>query len=358
MTSKEYVIAALHGERTETVPAGLHGWGMYKFAHAGRLSDYSLEKQMWHIHGDELFYIERDFQHTFKPDFMQLAEAFFESKKKNIHHPEYAGLLKAVRRFDSKGVIDEFLDFVYDESDGLFENKLSHMRNLADNFGDEVFILFTTEGPVHDLLDVDGVLGFEDGMVALVQNPPFFDYLLAAMYERQMKYVDKALLYGAHGYSQSFSYLCPDMSSPEIYRQRILPVQKAFYLEVENRGLLPILCAWGWVTPIIQYMGHSGIRGIMVEESRKSFTNDIGEIRELLDRGIGLFGNVNGEHTLLHGSVEDVRKEVARQIERAGRQGGFISSSGTPIAFGTPPENVHALIEGAREYGVQGGTVL
>lgn len=350
MTPREKVMAALHGERTETVPGGLHGWGMYKFAHAGRLSDYSLEKEMWKIHGNELLGIESDFQETFQPDFMQLAEGLFESKKEIIHNTAHAGLLQAVRRLESRTVIDEFLDLVYDESDELFEKKLGHMRDLAERFGDKIFIICTTEGPVHDLLDSDGVLGFEEGMIALVQDPPLFDYLLSCMFEHQLVYVDKARVYGAHSYSQSFSYLCPDMSSPEVYRQRIFPIQRSFYNEVERRGLIPILCAWGWVTPIVRYMGETGIRGLMVEESRKSFTNDIGEIREELDNDIGLFGNVSGEQTLLHGSVQDVRNEVRGQIEQAGRRGGFISSSGTPIAFGTPPENVHALIDAAKEY--------
>jgi uroporphyrinogen-III decarboxylase len=65
---------------------------------------------------------------------------------------------------------------------------------------------------------------------------------------------------------------------------------------------------------------------------------------------MGLFGNVSGEQTLLSGTVQDVRAEVIGQIEVAGKRGGFISSSGTPIAFGTPPENVHALIDTAKEY--------
>jgi hypothetical protein len=350
MTPKHKVMAALHGERTETVPGGLHGWGMYKFAHASRLSDYSLEKEMWKIYGDELLRIESDFQETFRPDFMQLAEAFFESKKEIIHDTAHDGLLHAVRKLESRGVIDEFLDLVYDEPDELFERKFGHMRDLADRYGEEIFIIFTTEGPVHDLLDSDGVLGFEEGMVALVQAPPLFDYLLQGMFERQLRYVEKARKYGAHSYSQSFSYLCPDMASPDMYRERVFPIQRSFYRAVESMGLVPILCAWGWVTPIARYLRETGIRGLMIEESRKSFINDIGEIREELGDGIGLFGNVSGEHTLLHGSVQDVRDEVLRQIEQAGVRGGFICSSGTPIAFGTPPENVHALIDTAKEY--------
>jgi uroporphyrinogen-III decarboxylase len=59
---------------------------------------------------------------------------------------------------------------------------------------------------------------------------------------------------------------------------------------------------------------------------------------------------VSGEHTLLHGTVREVQREVIEQIKKAGMNGGFLSSSGTPIAFGTPAENVKALIETAKQY--------
>ena len=88
----------------------------------------------------------------------------------------------------------------------------------------------------------------------------------------------------------------------------------------------------------------------MIEESRKNFTQDVGDVKRELGDEIGLFGNVSGEHTLLHGMVDDVKREVIEQIRKAGRNGGFLSSSGTPIAFGTPPENVKALIDAAKEY--------
>ena len=350
MTPKEKVIRALHGERTETVPVGLHGWGMYKFAHAGMLSDYSLEKEMWKVHGDDLLGIESDFQDTFEPDFMQLAEAFFESKKEILRDPRHSGLLAAVRRLESKELVDELLDLVYREPDRLFERKFGHMRGLSSRYGDDVFIVFTTEGPVHDLLDSDGILGFEQGMVTLVQHPELFVHILEGMYRRQLRYVEKVKEYGVHAYSQSFSYLSSDLVSPEMYRQTVFPLQREFYCEVERLGLVPIMCSWGYVTPIVRYFRETGIRGLMVEESRKSFTNDIGEIRRELGNEVGLFGNVSGEHTLLHGTAADVRHEVEEQIRKAGMSGGFIVSTGTPIAFGTPPENVHALIDTARGY--------
>jgi uroporphyrinogen-III decarboxylase len=355
MTPKDKVIRALRGERTDTVPVGLHGWGMYKFAHAGRLSDYSLEREMWKIHGEELAQIEIDFQKDFQPDFMQLAEAFFESKKEIINAGQHRKLLSAVRSLDSKPVVDEFLDLVYGESNELFELKFGHIPILSARFGDEVLIILTTEGPIHDLLDSDGILGFEEGMCALIEHHDMLMYIVEGMFSRQLNYARKTWEYGAHAYSQSFSYLSADLVSPDMYRDTLFPLQRDFYREVGRMGLIPILCSWGYVTPIVKYFREIGIGGLMVEESRKSFTNDIGTIKNALGGDIGLFGNVSGEHTLLHSTAREVRREVENQIESAGRNGGFIVSSGTPIAFGTPTENLHSLIDSAKNYRMQKG---
>ena len=179
MNPKERTIRALHGERTDTVPAGLHGWGMYKFAFAGIASDYSQEKEAWTIHGEELAQIEEEFQETFKPDFMHLAEAFFESKKERINDPTHSRLLEAVRKLESRKVIDEFLDIVYLSAQELGETrKFDHLGILAHKYGDEFFIFLETEGPVHDLLDEDGVMGFERGMTHILDNPKMLMYLM------------------------------------------------------------------------------------------------------------------------------------------------------------------------------------
>ncbi len=59
--------------------------------------------------------------------------------------------------------------------------------------------------------------------------------------------------------------------------------------------------------------------------------------------------NIPQESVVIPETIDGVRKEVINQIQKAGRSGGFLSSSGTPIAFGTPPENVKALIDAAKE---------
>ena len=351
MNPKQRTLKALHGEKTDAVAAGLHGWGMYKFAFAGVLSDYSREKEAWRIHGRELADIEVKFHETFKPDFMHLAEAFFESKKERINDPAHSRLLHAVRKLESRSTIDEFLDIVYLSARDLGKTgKFDHLRILADKYGDEFFIFLETEGPIHDLLDEDGIMGFQLGMTQILDRPGMLTYLIEAMYRRQLRYVEAVKNYGAHGYAQSVSYFGADLVSPEVYKNHLVPIQKDFYTEVERMGLVPIMNFWGNIGPIARYIRHTGIRGLLIDESRKGYVLDVGEIKRDLGSDIGLFGNVSAEHTLGTGSVEDVRREVISQIEKAAMNGGFLSCCGPPITFGTPVENVKALVDAARNY--------
>ncbi|MDO9464421.1 MAG: uroporphyrinogen decarboxylase family protein [bacterium] len=351
MNSKELVIRALHGEKTDIIPAGVHGWGMYKFALMGIVSDYSKEKEAWKIHGEELAKIEENFQEIFNPDYMHLAEAFFESKKEIINGPKYKELLEAVRKLNSEKVIDEFLDIVYLSAEELKKKKkFDHLKILSKKYGDDIFIFLETEGPIHDIFDSDGIMGFEHGMVQMIDNPKLFFYLGEGMYRRQLKYVEAVKDCGAHGYAQSISYLGADLSSPEIYKNYVVPIQKEFYKEVEKIGLIPIMNFWGNVTPIVKYIKTTNIKGVLIDESRKGYVLDVGEIKRELGNEIGLFGNVSSEHTLLKGSVEDVKNEVISQIKKTGLNGGFLSCCGPPITFGTPVENVKALIDTARNF--------
>ncbi len=351
MTSKELVLRTLEGQKVQRVPAGLHGWGLYKFAYAGLICDYSEQDKAWSMCGPELAQVEMHFQDRFQPDYLHLAEAFFESKKRIINDPRHRELREAVRRLESKRLIDELLDLVYEQAAALAsQRKFDHLRLLADRYGEELFIILETEGPVHDLLDEDGILGFNTGMLLVADNPAGLAYLLEGMYSRQLMYVQAVKEHGAHGYAHSVSYFGADLVSPETYRQLLFPLERDFYREVRRLGLVPIMNFWGNVTPVADQVRETGAQGLLIDESRKGYVLEVGEIKAILGERMALFGNVSSETTLLHGGVEEVRREVRSQIERAGANGGFLSCCGPPICFGTPERNVEALIQAARDF--------
>lgn len=62
-------------------------------------------------------------------------------------------------------------------------------------------------------------------------------------------------------------------------------------------------------------------------------------------------GGIDNQHVLPHGTVEDVRREVAACIGALGANGGYIPCSCHNIQAGTPPENIVAMIEAVQRFG-------
>jgi len=77
--------------------------------------------------------------------------------------------------------------------------------------------------------------------------------------------------------------------------------------------------------------------------------------REGLKRDFGdklLFhGGMDNQHTLVYGSVEDVRKEVEDNIRILGAEGGYILGPCHNVQVVSPPENVVAMYEAGYEFG-------
>jgi uroporphyrinogen decarboxylase len=60
-------------------------------------------------------------------------------------------------------------------------------------------------------------------------------------------------------------------------------------------------------------------------------------------------GGVSVQKTLPFGTPDQVREEVKRLIATLGRDGGYILGPSHTIQAGTPPENIYAMFEAARE---------
>jgi uroporphyrinogen decarboxylase len=76
---------------------------------------------------------------------------------------------------------------------------------------------------------------------------------------------------------------------------------------------------------------------------------DLALVREKVGPQICLFGNVTPLH-LLQSSPAEIEAESKECIEKAGREGAFILSSGCGVPDGTPPENIKAMADAAKSY--------
>ncbi len=351
MNRRKNMLMTLNCKSTEQIPVTPHWWGLYKFELAGYIDDYSSEAAAWAISGDELADVEGVFYEEFKPDMLHLNTGASKIKDSDAVKREKDRILKAVRSVESYSVIDEYVEANYTDKEEVIKSGVfDHVRILSDKYGQECVLMLNEGNPISWILDPDGCVGFENGLIAMLEKPDKMEYLIHRSYEALLPRMVALKEMGADGYIGSETYCSADIMSPKLYHELIFEAQKNFYNELCKIGLIPITYFTGDINPLLDVIKELGVKGLMVEESKKSFSLDIVNIYERLEGQVCLFGNLDSVYTLQMGSVDDVISETRRQISACNR-GGFIMANGCPISFGTPPANIHAMIDTVRSEG-------
>lgn len=346
MNSKERMFRLLNGKSIDVLPVAPHWWGLYKFQIAGIARKYEDEDKCWKLGGEKLADVDSLFYEKFKPDWFQLNSGLWNHDK--YRQIKTVESLQRVRLLESKSDVDEYVKLAYMTAEEIkAAGAYEHVKILASRYGDEVFIAMNEGNPICTILDPHGNIGFEEGMVALLEKPDMMEYLIFKEYEMMFEKVKVLKEYGCDAYIGSETYCTPDLISPDVYRNIIFPAQKYFYEKTRSLGVVPITYFLGDVMPLLKDIDKLGVSALMVEESKKTFKLDVVEIRKKLSENITLFGNLDSVYTLLKGTIEDVENETEQQVE-ASKYGGFIMANGCPIAFDTPEENIEAMITAAR----------
>ncbi len=92
--------------------------------------------------------------------------------------------------------------------------------------------------------------------------------------------------------------------------------------------------------------------GMDALESPPTGNVDLGEVKKLFGERISLRGNVNSIAVMLHGGPRDVERDVKRCMDDAKKGGGFIVGAGDQTPYSTPDENIRALVESGKKYGM------
>jgi uroporphyrinogen-III decarboxylase len=351
MDRRKNMLMTLKCKPTEQIPVTPHWWGLYKFELAGHIDDYYSEAAAWDIYGEELADVDSVFYEEFKPDMLHLSTSASKIKDSDAVRKEKDRILKAVRSLESYSVIDEYIQANYPDKEEVIKSGVfDHVRILSDRYGQESVLMLNEGNPICWILDPDGCVGFEDGLIAMLEKPDKMEYLIHRSYEALLPRIVALKEMGADGYIGSETYCSADIMSPKLYHDLIFEAQKKFYNELCKIGLIPVTYFTGDIIPLLDDIKELGVKGLMVEESKKSFTLDIASIYERLEGQVCLFGNLDSVYALQLGTVDDVICETRRQISACNR-GGFIMANGCPISFDTPAENIHAMIDTVRREG-------
>lgn len=361
-------MAALNCEEPDVVPTAPHWWGVYKFEFYGRDPRWA-----WHaLDGGKLAKIDMNFYEHFKPDWFHLDGGVHRSGKNYRVEEKNGRLFLVEKRTGAKREIlpDQNLGPIEDEKgkplrletrddvdrlmvqnrtkcEDLIENGYTdHVRKIAKKYGDRVLIAVNVGGPTGAIYTE----GFTQGLVGLFRKPDTMQYLIKRAHETHLEAARAYASAGCHAFIASEDRVGADIIPPKMYEDFFLEAQKRYYKEIRKMGMTAISYYCGDVMPILEYVRQLDIEGLMVEESRKNFIIDILKIKEKLEGKVCVFGNLDTVGVLWRGSKEMILKAIKHQL-KAAPGGCYIAANGSPIAPGTPPENINSFIENVRKNG-------
>jgi len=138
------------------------------------------------------------------------------------------------------------------------------------------------------------------------------------------------------------------LMSPKFFREFELPYLKEIVNIGKKNGVPVLKHSDGNLYPILDDIVNSGISGLHPMEPGAM---DLADVKEKYGDKICLLGNVDCRYVLPYGSEEDVRKDVRRCIDAAGKGGGFILTSSNSLHANVKVENIYTMVDEARKYG-------
>lgn len=378
MTSKERMLKALEGDIPDVVPIAPYFWGAeYRWKVVG--------VEIWELlYGDrELSFIANDKLHQRHPcDWMfvqRFGSGWLKGKKvkrdkgrifitdDNGTRYEFLKDGHQLVRVDidqnnvrNTGIIDRDIKTKADIDKLLGKPpktiskkkidipKDDWQQRLIDKYGDSVFMV---AGGISPFIQACYTLGFETSMMIMKENPATFVYLMDRHLSDSLPHYERIAAYGYDAVLIAESWASVDIISPKQYEEFAFPYQKAAIDAAHKQGLKAILYSTGSIIPILPKMRELDMDALTIEEGRKGEPIDIAKVREIMGTKQCIFGNFDAEDVLLRGKREDIKREVIRQIDSAGRDGAFIMGTGSPICDNTAPKQIDMFIELTRKYG-------
>jgi uroporphyrinogen decarboxylase len=141
--------------------------------------------------------------------------------------------------------------------------------------------------------------------------------------------------------------------SPDAYKKLVWPEYKKLWDLIKSKTDAKIFYhSCGSLYPMIPHLIEGGID---ILHPIQPMAADMGD-REKLKREFGdqltFWGGFDQQHVLPHGTPEEVKEETKKLLDAFMPDGGFVFAAGHNIQSDVPPENVIALFDTVREYGV------
>jgi len=338
MSSKERTTAALTGKPFDRIPVNLlisdHaarviGVTVGEYNHSARLLAKG-QIAAWRAYGSDLI--------NTGPGLVGIPEAIGSKvafPDNSPHIAEFA--VSSEADLDRLRVPDP-------EKDGRLPVFLEAATLVIKETGDQVPVSMTTSGPFTTAANLRGT---EQFLRDLRKNPNLVHRLLRLATETIVRFAEKAVQVGAR-----LALADPVASGTLISQSQFRTFALPYIKETVERitafaGTPPSLHICGNTTKIWEDMADTGAAVLSLDDAV-----DLGAAKVRVGHQVALLGNIKPTEVMYLGTPDDVRKNALECLSKGwDSPKGYILGLGCGLPIDTPPENIHALVQAARDYG-------
>jgi uroporphyrinogen decarboxylase len=200
--------------------------------------------------------------------------------------------------------------------------------------------------------------GWETFLIDLLVNQGFAEGLMDQLAEANIRRLERyAATVGPYvdvvQFEDDLGMQDRPLLRPDLYRKMVKPYQEKLFRFAKSRCTAHLLLHTdGAVSSFIPDFIEMGI-DILNPVQVSAAGMDTRELKRTFGRDITFWGGgCDSQSVLPFGNPEEVKDEVRRRIDDLAPGGGFVFSPIHNVQAGVPPENVVAMFETAREYGV------
>jgi uroporphyrinogen decarboxylase len=368
MTSRERLLLALNKEKPDRLPASIHQWQPYHLeTHMGGATDLEafrkvgLDAQIQYFEEMAQFWlVDADFRKLNSPAWRDEAQVISaDPDNRVVHHtittPE--GVLTYKTAGDRKTTwITEYL-IKRDDDLRLIDRympvprlDLEPVARKYEEVGDAGILrgfVWGDQGGCWQhaacLYDIQSLI------LATIDKPDWVHELLRILLDKKLRFIESMKgarfdLVETGGGSASSTLV-----SPGLHREFCLPYDRKMHDALHGLGFKAVYHTCGGTLGIEEMIVANG-----ADASETLAPVSIGgnqepwELKREVGRRLALIGGLDQHNTLTVGSREDIRRAVRRLFETVGHDGGYICSASDHF-FETPPENLAAFADAARE---------
>lgn len=136
--------------------------------------------------------------------------------------------------------------------------------------------------------------------------------------------------------------------SPEVIRDLYVPLMRDVNTYTAEQGMIPFFHCCGNIWSVLPDFVAAGYRGYQSIQESAGMANE--KVKERFGDQLALWTGIQCE-TLIDGTPEEARREVARNLEILMPGGGFIFGSTNSVQFGASTDNYLAALDVVRQKG-------